>query len=689
MALFKNLTLKYLPSFEFKSVLSAPMQLVANSLVTTSNTLNTVLDITAPIGLAGNKLLGKPFEQVHLKGDEIINSTAQGISNLGKSLHPTVAVNENHYTKEWLTKEFGAADLLKLPNEVIGNALVGTSKIANGLLDTVAPIGLAGNALIPGFKFVHQAGDRAIGSVLDRLEKAGTDKGALIKIENSHFKNEWGFGYKDKSLPQAITIFDQKSYRVSEATYDKVAKLYEEFSKLPNTQVKNLWRPIYTAIKNDLSFNSSVDKGTKNWLNIAEAVAIADPKDFIYQFVRLGTGKSLAAKNIYFTDAEFYQASNGLIKSLAKNFLMGIQDNNGKYIVPKGYLPSASGKYGLVKLDATKALENLGGTLADWTGVTPFSILDHYLGVDTSELNGGVGRPVSWYLELVGEAVNANLKAGAKLPEVVAKIATEGANFIWRFLEGELGNNGFSSKDQLVNTLTQIAYAYAGDLATPVAIATNLFNSKNNIILTDPLSFFKGTCIKGKDGNDIIIGGFGDDKLTGGRGNDLIIGGNGDDYLYGGIGANVLVGGKGNDTYYVESSSDFIIEKANEGIDTVYSAAKHYTLSNNIENLYLQGFENISGSGNELNNVIKGNIGNNALYGYGGDDILEAVGGCKNLLNGGTGNDTLIGSIGKETYEFDVGFGKDVIYEKGGVDAIRFGKNINLDDLGSVDTYCS
>ncbi|AMW78477.1 hypothetical protein AMD27_05975 [Acinetobacter sp. TGL-Y2] len=203
-------------------------------------------------------------------------------------------------------------------------------------------------------------------------------------------------------------------------------------------------------------------------------------KNILYQYVRLGTEKSLAEKGIHFTDGQLYKASNVLIKTLADNLLIGVYNEQNELVVPKGYLPSSSGIYGLVHMDATQALQNLGGTLADWTGITPASILDHYLGANTSELNGGASRPFWWYVELLGDVIKANLKGGASLIHVVSQLTTEGLNFVGQYVNGELLHNDFSSKDQLVNTLTQVAYVYAGDLAGNIAIATNILNPDTN-----------------------------------------------------------------------------------------------------------------------------------------------------------------------------------------------------------------
>src|SRR5204862_488699 len=75
----------------------------------------------------------------------------------------------------------------------------------------------------------------------------------------------------------------------------------------------------------------------------------------------------------------------------------------------------------------------------------------------------------------------------------------------------------------------------------------------------------------------------------------------------------------GNDTYIVDNSGDFVIEQADQGIDTVLSSVS-YTLSADVENLTLTGSNAINGTGNELNNTITGNSAANILTGGAGDD---------------------------------------------------------------------
>ena len=130
---------------------------------------------------------------------------------------------------------------------------------------------------------------------------------------------------------------------------------------------------------------------------------------------------------------------------------------------------------------------------------------------------------------------------------------------------------------------------------------------------------------------------------------------------------NTLIGGKGND-YYIIHAGDTIIEKTNEGTDSVEVYFNNYTLATHVENLALTG-DALIGSGNNLNNKIMGNINTNTLYGFGGDDMI--YGGDDSAA------DILIGGLGNDTYVIqDV---RDIISEigNGGIDTIKIIKNFN------------
>ncbi len=123
---------------------------------------------------------------------------------------------------------------------------------------------------------------------------------------------------------------------------------------------------------------------------------------------------------------------------------------------------------------------------------------------------------------------------------------------------------------------------------------------------------------------------------SGGTGNALanaITGNASDNLLSGGAGADILAGLGGNDTYIVDNAGDTIIELAGEGRDLVIASVSH-TLGAGVEDLTLSGTGAISGTGNDLDNVLTGNSG-------------------ANTLDGGLGADTMVGGAGNDTYVVD------------------------------------
>jgi Ca2+-binding RTX toxin-like protein len=120
----------------------------------------------------------------------------------------------------------------------------------------------------------------------------------------------------------------------------------------------------------------------------------------------------------------------------------------------------------------------------------------------------------------------------------------------------------------------------------------------------------------------------------------------------GGIVKGTIEGNGGNDTLIVDNAKVTMVEKAGEGIDTVRSSVS-YTLGDNLEQLTLFATAAINGTGNALNNKLRGNIANNSLYGLDGDDQLY----------GGKGNDRLFGGEGNDTFYFATGNGKDKVMD--------------------------
>ena len=188
--------------------------------------------------------------------------------------------------------------------------------------------------------------------------------------------------------------------------------------------------------------------------------------------------------------------------------------------------------------------------------------------------------------------------------------------------------------------------------------------------------------LRGELGDDSLIGGSGNDTLDGGAGADTLLGGTGNDILIGGLGADVMRGGAGNDTYYIDSS-DVFDEIGGSGFDTIASHLdidlEALTGIGSFENARLLGHANLSARGNSLNNHISGNAGHNTLVGLGGDDTL--LGGLGNdIFYAGTGADYMAGGDGNDTFYVDNIGDKTIEYAGQGYDIVSSSVNYFLWD---------
>jgi serralysin len=222
----------------------------------------------------------------------------------------------------------------------------------------------------------------------------------------------------------------------------------------------------------------------------------------------------------------------------------------------------------------------------------------------------------------------------------------------------------------------------------------------------------------GDAGNDRLNGGMGADALSGGVGNDIYVVDNAGDtvtenadegtdtvqaylasytlganvenltsggwpaftgtgnglnnVMTGGAGIDTLKGGAGDDTYII-STGDVVVENADEGIDTVQTNLAAYTLRANVENLTSTGAAAFTGTGNALDNVIKGGVAADRLTGAAGNDTLNGGAGADTMI-GGTGDDTYIVDIATDVVTEAVGEGTDTV--KTGLTALTLAANV-------------
>jgi Ca2+-binding RTX toxin-like protein len=151
---------------------------------------------------------------------------------------------------------------------------------------------------------------------------------------------------------------------------------------------------------------------------------------------------------------------------------------------------------------------------------------------------------------------------------------------------------------------------------------------------------------------------------TGSQFDDVINGNSGDNVLDGAEGADVMTGGLRNDTYWVDHPNDIVVERANEGNDTIYTSLANFTLPQHVENLVMLPGAH-EGIGNEQDNVLQGNDEGVVMRGGAGNDYM-AGGLGDDVFDGGPGDDVLLGGGGNDIYLYGQGDGMDIIYTRAG-----------------------
>lgn len=253
-------------------------------------------------------------------------------------------------------------------------------------------------------------------------------------------------------------------------------------------------------------------------------------------------------------------------------------------------------------------------------------------------------------------------------------------------LDGGGGNDYVSYASRLENIEANLATGINTDDDIYYSVE-NLIGGWGNDLLTGDGQI---NHIQGGWGDDVLAGGAGADVLDGGEGVDIVsyaehsaavvvdlvsgsnpdgdifnsiegvIGGAGSDYIYGDHKYNIIYGNNGSDFISGGPNSDYI--DGGEGLDVVdYSYISsdiiyYIGVSAPLEGDILVSIEGIStGSGNDY---LRGDEGNNVFYGGAGDDVIL----------GGGGADWIYGAEGQDF--FDGGDGDDIINYKSSISGV-------------------
>ncbi len=243
-----------------------------------------------------------------------------------------------------------------------------------------------------------------------------------------------------------------------------------------------------------------------------------------------------------------------------------------------------------------------------------------------------------------------------------------------------------------------------------------------------------GAALLGHAGADTLVGGWGDDVLVGGAGNDWLEGGEGNDtYVFKlGDGADVIEDfdtHEGNHdtlrlgpgltaaaTQVIRRGEDLLLQWEGNPTDRVtirnfFYSSNPTRLTNAVESVeFAEGsrwglpellskvvYEGTASGeilygGNGTTHRIHGLGGHDELVGGDLDDLLDGGDGNDTLrggsgadtLIGGRGNDTLYGGEGDDTYVFNLGDGRDTLYDNdstsGNHDTLRLGAGLSVSD---------
>lgn len=347
-----------------------------------------------------------------------------------------------------------------------------------------------------------------------------------------------------------------------------------------------------------------------------------------------------------------------------------------------------------------------GAGLDRLEGLAGNDVLDAGAGVDT--MLGGIGNDsyhVENVLDVVVEAIASgtdtvyaqiNWTLGENLENLVLVDAVDArvgrgnalansiiGNSFSNRLEGGAGNDvldGGTGGDQLVGGEGNDTYFF--DSSSDIAIesaglssGTDIVFTSASVILTDHI---ENLTLQGAPGTNL--------SAIGNRLANVITGDDGDNYLDGGGGSDRLIGGKGDDVYVNRGGSAVIEEALNAGRDLVYSGVSA-TLAANVEDLFLLAEGgNVNGTGNGLDNLIRGTGGINVLAGGAGNDVLFGNAGVDDLrgdagndyLDGGRDTDKLTGGAGNDTFILDDLLDTVIELANGGTDVIRSAVNVDL-----------
>ena len=310
-------------------------------------------------------------------------------------------------------------------------------------------------------------------------------------------------------------------------------------------------------------------------------------------------------------------APNTLIGGLGTEFFLG---HNGDSIVGGGGNDTLTTNDSVYTVNPGANIKNIF-----YTGSGTISLTGNN---DGDALNGGSLNDI-----IVGGSGNDSIDGGAGADSMVGSTGDD--LYFVDNIDDKVVENSSAGNDTVVANIDGYTLATNVEVLTLGSAASIKSGYGNN----------QGDSIFGNNHGDSLFGGTGNDTILGGTGNDTIIGGGGSDCLIGGGGTNSLVGaGAGNDTFVI---------RANQGLNTLYSARSYDIIVTNEDSLSTNAL--IVDASFSIADEPTPSIGHNAPNPYGrikqliytGSSDVKLIGNAiGNTLISGSGNDALDGSAG-------------------------------------------
>lgn len=231
------------------------------------------------------------------------------------------------------------------------------------------------------------------------------------------------------------------------------------------------------------------------------------------------------------------------------------------------------------------------------------------------------------------------------------------------FIEAGISNVG----EMLISQGLPANFAVGLTTGAPVLVDTDILIGVENVVGGSGNDTITGDAnanrLDGADGDDLIdgqaeedvlIGGQGSDTLNGGLDNDTLEGGTGDDTIDGGGGFDALVLTGNSGDYTVQTLGNGLYSVTDnggqgDGVDT-FSQVEQITFADTTVGLWtLVGFIDILGTNDD--DILNGTAARERFYGFDGDDLMLGDLEEDDFI-GGRGNDTMDGGGPQDDLNF-------------------------------------